>query len=519
MIAFPKRIALFLKTSPHSKIFIFLFYILLFGFIYAFCFAFIRDPDLGWHLRYGEEVVLNGKILKVDTFSHTFAGQDVIDTEWLVEAVFYLIFTHYSFIGLAIISALFTSLAYLIPVLTTSGSIFVKLLLVVWAVVGSSSVLEVGARAQNVSLVFFSLLFVLLLKFTKSYKKRYLLFIPVLLFIWAKAHPGFFIGLFLLFTFLFLELSFAIIELMLRRRRKKTFGLRKRLIPVVLLFGIFIISLAVLNIGSKEETAGRFSLDLMKTFALPASVVSQVPLSGSVRQTISEWKPPILIDLPGILFLLGILYSIALFTTKSLIKADLKNLIILLGFIYFSTLSRRNVPFFFLVFIPLVIPYTQEIINKSKAKRLLPYLSFLALIVMIFASIQKISKEQKRILKDGASLSSYCEALKYPCKAIEFVKQKKLTGKMFNHYNWGGYLIWTLPEYPVFIDGRVPGGEVFSEFEKVIGLKKGWQEILDKYGVKWMLVPRNLIFEDIVRIEGKWKEVYADDRSVVLIKE
>lgn len=89
---------------------------------------------------------------------------------------------------------------------------------------------------------------------------------------------------------------------------------------------------------------------------------------------------------------------------------------------------------------------------------------------------------------------------------------------MFNPYNWGGFLIWQLREYPVFIDGRVPGIKIFFEYEKVVSLKKEWQEILEKYNVEWMIISPSPIFEEIVKIEGDWEKIYSDDLAVILKK-
>src|SRR3989344_1090418 len=44
------------------------------------------DPDLGWHLRVGEQIVNTGEIPRHDTFSHTMPGFEWIDHEWLVDA-------------------------------------------------------------------------------------------------------------------------------------------------------------------------------------------------------------------------------------------------------------------------------------------------------------------------------------------------------------------------------------------------------------------------------------------------
>ena len=42
----------------------------------------------------------------------------------------------------------------------------------------------------------------------------------------------------------------------------------------------------------------------------------------------------------------------------------------------------------------------------------------------------------------------------YPVAAVKFINEKNYSGPLYNHFNWGGYLIWTLPRLPVSMDGR-----------------------------------------------------------------
>ena len=52
-------------------------------------------------------------------------------------------------------------------------------------------------------------------------------------------------------------------------------------------------------------------------------------------------------------------------------------------------------------------------------------------------------------------------------------KGKAPEGNMFNEYSWGVYLIWKLPEYKTFIDGRMlswrdeSGYSVFEEYVEI----------------------------------------------------
>ncbi len=42
-----------------------------------------------------------------------------------------------------------------------------------------------------------------------------------------------------------------------------------------------------------------------------------------------------------------------------------------------------------------------------------------------------------------------------PVGACDYIRANHLPGPLFNAYEWGGFLTWYLPEYPVVIDGRV----------------------------------------------------------------
>ena len=106
--------------------------------------------------------MLRGKLLTKDAFSHSFSGTEPIATEWLVEVAYFLIYTKLSLLHLALISSLFTTLAFFLPLVFIRGDKILKFMIASWAVLGSANVLAVGARPQNLSLVFFSLLLLLL---------------------------------------------------------------------------------------------------------------------------------------------------------------------------------------------------------------------------------------------------------------------------------------------------------------------------------------------------------------------
>lgn len=57
-------------------------------------------------------------------------------------------------------------------------------------------------------------------------------------------------------------------------------------------------------------------------------------------------------------------------------------------------------------------------------------------------------------------------ATTFPVRACDFIREKRLPSPLFNSYEWGGFLTWYLPEYPVAMDDRLGlyGQEITSQY-------------------------------------------------------
>jgi hypothetical protein len=103
-----------------------------------------------------------------------------------------------------------------------------------------------------------------------------------------------------------------------------------------------------------------------------------------------------------------------------------------------------------------------------------------------------------------------------PVDAVEYIRQKRPEGRIFNSYNWGGYLLWVLPEYPVFVDGRTDlyADEIVDQWVQVVRAERGWQDILDFWNVKLILLePHHSVIKELS--ENDWILMYKDDIAVV----
>jgi hypothetical protein len=71
---------------------------------------------------------------------------------------------------------------------------------------------------------------------------------------------------------------------------------------------------------------------------------------------------------------------------------------------------------------------------------------------------------------------------------------------------WGGYLIYSLPRYHVFIDSRSDfyGSAVLSDYLTIINVAPGWQRTLDRYQIRWALLPSATALAQVLAATPGW---------------
>lgn len=110
----------------------------------------------------------------------------------------------------------------------------------------------------------------------------------------------------------------------------------------------------------------------------------------------------------------------------------------------------------------------------------------------------------------------------YPAGAVEHLREHRPPGPLYNHFNWGGYLIWALPEYPVGMDGRTNlyGEERLDRAFHAWNGDPGWDQDRDLLAAGVVMGPKNLkvALTDLVRgANTRWRVVYEDDVAVVFV--
>jgi hypothetical protein len=105
----------------------------------------------------------------------------------------------------------------------------------------------------------------------------------------------------------------------------------------------------------------------------------------------------------------------------------------------------------------------------------------------------------------------------YPAAAVE-VLRRDASARVFTHDVWGGYLIWRLyPTGKVFVDGRSDfyGDDFENKYIDVLSVKKGWEQILDGFGVNTILLPPSSPLAGVLKESSRWRVVYDDGVAVI----
>jgi hypothetical protein len=108
-----------------------------------------------------------------------------------------------------------------------------------------------------------------------------------------------------------------------------------------------------------------------------------------------------------------------------------------------------------------------------------------------------------------------------PVGAVQFILDKGITGRMFNSYGFGGYLIHHLyPQQRVFIDGRADmyGDAFVKEYINISEGQPRWAQLFDKYRIDYVVCTPTAPIRQLLLTRGDFRLVFEDEASSVLVK-
>jgi hypothetical protein len=105
----------------------------------------------------------------------------------------------------------------------------------------------------------------------------------------------------------------------------------------------------------------------------------------------------------------------------------------------------------------------------------------------------------------------------YPVAALSHLSSIPPAARIFNDYDWGGYLIWNARQRPVFVDSRVDIFEysgIFADYLDIMGLKNSL-ELLRKHHIQYVFFSREKPLTYLLRNSPGWTVIYQDNVAVL----
>ena len=114
----------------------------------------------------------------------------------------------------------------------------------------------------------------------------------------------------------------------------------------------------------------------------------------------------------------------------------------------------------------------------------------------------------------------------FPVAALDALGDKNISGKIFNHMQWGGYLQWRLsPAARLYVDGRMLDSTRLEPYRHILWATPIGIEWLRREQFNTVMLPLSNRFTgeryaliDYLRAQPEWAMAYRDNNAVVFIR-
>ena len=105
----------------------------------------------------------------------------------------------------------------------------------------------------------------------------------------------------------------------------------------------------------------------------------------------------------------------------------------------------------------------------------------------------------------------------YPVNAINFLRRNPVPGPLYNNLNWGGFLMWYMPDYPVVVDGRndLYGDDLDKLFYGTQNADYSYKTDPYLNESEVVLLDSNLPLAKVLTVDPRFRLMYHDDIATV----
>lgn len=457
----------------------------------------VLDADLWWHLRTGQWIVEHRAVPHSDSFSWTGMGQPWAAYSWLFELLIFGLFRWFGLLGIlgyTYVTVLAIAVALHLLIRKFERRLAQSVGLTALALVAMTRIWS--PRPWLFTILFFCIELNVLVGVRRSRKFKHLLWLLPLFALWANLHIQFLYG--------FCVLGAAAVEEPLVRLLRNRWSDGDADKPLPLRWMVLIIAGSMLAIVVNPYHFHIYSV-LLDTMRL-----------GDLYRLVSELQSLPFRSFPDWLVLLLVLG--AAFVMGRSRKVNPFWLLLFVGSAFVSFRGNRDVWFVVIVAATIIARYAGEgFAGEGSAGR--DQLSGRLLVVVCLVTALLLALTIGSYHVTNAELQKRVDGY-YPSAAVAFIEERQLSGPLYNHFNWGGYLMWNLPRLPVSIDGRsnIHYPDRLSRALDVWNGKPGWSSDNELSNSRLVIAQQDMALTQLLRLDDHWRIVYEDSIAAVFVR-
>lgn len=451
------------------------------------------DGDLPRHLLMGKYVLETGTPPTQEIFSYPYESKPYVSHEWLAGVIYYLSYVLFGLNGVVLLASILIATTFTIiysQAVAGHGELFLNFLLVILGAAVSS--IHWIPRPHLFTMLFLGIWLIWMDRLSRGVPLKLWMF-PALMLFWGNIHAEFVAGFLVLMAYIagwFWQYLFA---------RPSLTPQTGRHLLLVTLFSF---------LASLINPAGLKTWETILGYVNNSYLMSRITETQPPDFTRAEYLP--------LLILLG--FSILLLVIRRN-KFTPAQVFLMAGFGMMSLFSARNAHLFGVV-APFVLsnglngitnfrPFKtiESVIMQVESqinRKMLPIIIAVTISIAVIARAENFNRFEPSV---------------FPVDAVSWLKNNLQQGRMFNAFDWGGYILFHLwPQQKVFIESQTDvRGELTREYETVITLSRDWQGIFRQYDISWVIIPPQW---DLARelIGIGWEVVYRDQTAIILVR-
>jgi hypothetical protein len=471
----------------------------------------IYSPDIGFHLKAGDWILKNLQFPGNDVFTYTVGSHAYIDLHWLYQLFVVLVNNLSGELGIVlsnifVILACYGVLLYRLKIKSPLFELPFWQLFLFFAVTSVAVLFE--TRPQIFSWLFLNLILYILEKYAEG-KKINLIFLPVIMLIWVNTHSLFILG--------WIVIGSYVLGVSWRDRKVWT--------PLTM-YALLSFAICFLNPYFFQGVAFPFrQLQLLHNDSIFKSGIAELTSPFSLDGYFYNGR--FMLIQPILWFHLFFIVSVIIFF-KRLKRIQLHELLLFLFFGFLAVTAVRNIALFMFVVLPMTVFSLRSDVGQDgntprrwwdSIRGQIILNTVIGIVTLVFITAV-ISGAYYNSYRSNERFGYRFNNLMLPYHAAHFLRENNLTGKILNHFNFGGFLMYMVPQQ-VSIDGRneVMGEEFYYQYNTL------WNAIdkkpmIEKYQPQIIIFPHQneFLWIHYFKQDTTWRLAYFDEQAAIYLR-